>query len=210
MTARVLVISTGLARGGAEAALARITTSAEAAKSFVAVVSLGETGFWGNALRARGIEVYSLDVHPRGVIRAIQTLRAIISKHKPDIVQGWMYHGNLVASLIARVHRRSSFRVVWGIRNALHEPSREKITTRALIRVLPRLPLPVDRVIYNSNESRRQHESIGYSAAKGIVIPNGVDCSFFWFDSEARLIVRQQPGIETNELVIRLLAFNGP
>jgi glycosyltransferase involved in cell wall biosynthesis len=126
---------------------------------------------------------------------------------KPDVVQGWMYHGNLVASAV-RPFRRC--RLYWGIRQALGALDRESPSTNRLIRFEARLSNRPDGIIYNSMRARRDHEDVGYSAAKGMVVPNGFDTERLRPNAEARTRLRGQLGLADDAILVGHLARYHP
>src|SRR6188768_3582582 len=130
---RVLHIITGLGTGGAEASLVRVI--ARTRHDVVhAVVSLTTTGTRGRELAALGVSVNALGL-ARGAIApgALRALREILHGFQPSCVQGWMYHGNIAASLLAMSGAKTG-PVIWNVRHALDAWSTESRTRRALIR----------------------------------------------------------------------------
>ena len=66
----------------------------------------------------QGVTVVELDFDtPGGIAAGLFKLARLIADNRPDIVQGWMYHGDL-AALVALVMsgRRRQTRLVWSIR----------------------------------------------------------------------------------------------
>ena len=65
-------------------------------------------GYYGKFLREKNIPVNYLNMK-RGKINlyALIKLRKILNKDPPDIIQGWMYHGNL-ASLVGSFIKKKS------------------------------------------------------------------------------------------------------
>jgi len=121
------------------------------------------------------------------------------------LVQGWMYHGNLAAS-VARLFSRIRAPLLWNIRATPDDILHDKASTRAVIRagaVLSRLP---QRIIYNSRRGALQHAAIGYFASSSVVIPNGFDCEIFKPSLEARLRLRQELGLRADHILVGLIA----
>lgn len=114
MTAlRVLHVITGLGGGGAEGALVRLISGSGSPEAHV-VVSLMDKGVHGERLEAMGTRVVTLGQKPGRIgLKALRQLRQVVQAVRPDIIQAWMYHANLVAT-IATVGTRTP--VVWGIR----------------------------------------------------------------------------------------------
>ena len=80
--------------------LCRLLCGMDRDRFLPSVISLLKGGSLRRQIEELNIPVYSLDMkqgipNPTLIFR----LRRLINRLKPDLVQGWMYHGNLVASL---------------------------------------------------------------------------------------------------------------
>ena len=93
---KVTHIITGLNRGGAERTLYSVLTNGLQDKFDNRVISLLDSGTYGPKLEATGISVTTLNINRD--IKSLFTLANDFKLHPPDILQGWMYHGNLVAT----------------------------------------------------------------------------------------------------------------
>src|SRR5258708_24591068 len=103
---RIMHVITSLSTGGAEMMLFKLL-SASRDDCDHAVVSLADEGTIGPRIAKLGIPVYSLGLRRSvaGPFRALAIAR-ITRRFRPHLIQGWMYHGNLVASL-ARVFSKN-------------------------------------------------------------------------------------------------------
>ena len=170
---RLAHVINGLDDGGAEAVLFRLCRADDANEHLV--ISLQDGGKYGPLLEDIGVRVESIGMRrgrmtPRGLYVLAQHLRAM----RPDIVQTWMYHSNLVGGLAARVVGVRS--VVWGVHHTSLSATETAFTTRAAARLGgPASRLLVDRIAYCAQRSREVHEDLVYAADKGTVIPNGYD-----------------------------------
>jgi len=206
---RVEHIITGLKTGGAEMMLLKLL-SAAGRNWEPEVISLSEEGLVGPRIRALGIPVRALgmkriSLSPKSVLNLLRWTRSF----EPELIQGWMYHGNLMASLAAIAARRR-VPVLWNIRQTLYDLARERRATALVIRtgaLLSRLPAAI---IYNSHTSAKQHEDFGYMPQKRVVIPNGFDCNFFRPDADARKHIRQELGINEDAILIGLIGRYHP
>lgn len=173
LSQKVLWITTGLGSGGAEMMLAQIATGLPGFQH--TVISLTSGGKHADTLRDAGIAVHSLDMPAgRPAPRALWRLLKIVRQVKPDVLMGWMYHGCLVATL-AKFMRCKRVPAIWNIRQSLYDLKFEKRGSAMVIRLLGRLSWLAERITYNSQLSAKQHEAIGYTAAKTQLIPNGFD-----------------------------------
>lgn len=172
---RVLHIITGLDTGGAERSLVNLLQSDLDNRFEQHVISLSDMGDYGPLLRELGIPVHALDMREStGILPALVRLRALTREISPNLIQGWMYHGNLAAS-VAALGRVAKPPVAWNIRQSLDAINREKRGTKLTINLLGPISRAPRAIIYNSYRARDLHEAHGYSSARSVVIPNGFD-----------------------------------
>ena len=205
---RVALVTTSLEPGGAETALVELVLGLTGFGVQALVISLQGSGRLATRLRQGGAEVLLLEV--AGATGAFWSMPRVIRglhRFKPDIVQGWMYHGNLVASAVMPFCRG---RLFWGIRQALGALDRETPATNRLIRFGARLSNQPHGIIYNSTRARRDHEVVGYSATKGMVVPNGFDTELFSPNAEAGTRLRRQLGLSDDSILVGHLARYHP
>jgi glycosyltransferase involved in cell wall biosynthesis len=174
------------------------------------VISLMDNGTVGPAIEALGIPVLTVDLprgrpHPAGLLRLIRHVRAA----QPDILQGWMYHGNLAASLAAHFALGHP-PVIWNIRQSLYDLGHEKRLIRWLVQLSARLSGSAGRIIYNSVTSARQHEDLGFRKDRRVFIPNGFAVDDFAPNPALRARVRNEWGFSDNHVVIGLAARYHP
>src|SRR5262249_57228827 len=101
-----------------EAMLARLASAHPGVADDVTIVSLPPAEAHMERLSAGGVTVVELRFdRAGGIATGLFKLASLIAKSRPDIVQGWMYHGDL-AALVALVlsGRRRQTRLVWRIR----------------------------------------------------------------------------------------------
>jgi len=127
---------------------------------------------------------------------------------KPDLLVGWMYHGNVAASLVRPFLPKVGGRkvpVVWNVRHSADDMKQEKRLTAALIRGGKWWAPGTARIVFNSHHSARRHQSFGYPEEKTAVVPNGFDCELFRPRPEARQWLRGELGVpEETRLVGRV------
>lgn len=166
------------------------------------VVSLGGPGELAQEFEAQGIQVVPLGMNrPHRLVSGILALRKVARDFVPDVVQGWMYHANLV-SLFARDVLPLPAPVVWNIRRGLDDLSQRKRSTQAVIRASAWLSGRARAVIYCSAESRQQHEALGFGAHAARVLGNGFDTSLFAPNLESREALRRELGFGPDDVVI--------
>jgi glycosyltransferase involved in cell wall biosynthesis len=195
----ILHVISGLGVGGAESSLLRLVTGLTARGIGNAVISLTPSGDLVDDFARADVTVTQLDMRRRPM-RSVRQLRGLITRRAPDLVHGWMYHGNLLASLCS-----GGVPVIWSIRHSLDAPAADKLSTRALIR-LGGLPLWHPRcVLFNSETGHINHVAIGYSRYPTQVIRNGVDCDQFRPGADVRAARRTALQFVGDDFVIGLV-----
>jgi len=192
---RVIHLITGLATGGAEKALYNLLNGGLNTSFDNHVVSLSDEGTIGLQIMALGVPLSVLGMR-RGwpSVSGLKKLYRIVDGFKPDVIQGWMYHGNLAASF-ARSLAPEHSTLVWNVRCSLYDLAYEKPMTRQVIRTNRFFSSSPDILLYNSCLSRKQHEAFGFTSRNGRVIPNGIDMRRFCFSNEARIRIRSELSI---------------
>lgn len=207
---KVLHIITDLDTGGAEMMLYKLCCAINRKRFKPVVVSLKDFGVIGNGIESEGIPVYALGLRRKvpGPF-TVERFRQLLRKEQSDIVQGWMYHGNL-AAYFAGLASTYSIPVVWNIRHSIYDVRKEKILTRWLIKAGAHISHRPARIVYNSKTSAKQHEALGYRAQKTLMIPNGFDTEKFLPDPAARQRIRRELGLSDDILLIGLVARYHP
>lgn len=200
----VLHLITSLNTGGAEMMLCRLLERSEGAQH--GVVSLLQGGALRSRLLDDGFAVDDIGMRSRGLsLKAGVRVARAARRARPDLLQGWMYHGNAAATL-AHLSSLRRTPLLWGIHHSLHDLAREQRLTRHLIRLGARLSHLPTRIIYVSRVSADQHEAAGYCPDKTVVIPNGIDCDVFRPRPCARERLRCDLGIGCDVAVIGMVA----
>lgn len=205
---RVLHVITGLGTGGAETNLLRLVEQTQGDAIEHTVVSMLSPGTLAEPLRRAGATVHSLQMqrglpNPSAVLQLVAHLRTVA----PDVVQGWMYHANLLASAAARF---TGHRVLWGIRHALDAFAEEPLRLRLVIRASAFMSAHPAAVVYNSERSARQHEALGFDAGRSLLIPNGFDTGRFRPDPLAASLLRRRLQVADETPLVSLVARVDP
>src|SRR5215472_8452683 len=105
---RIMHVITGLSTGGAETMLLKLLSAASGEMEHV-VVSLGGEGTIGPRIAALGVPVHCLGLQRSAPnpFRALSIL-SLARRIGPQLIQGWMYHGNLMAGMAALALRKSA------------------------------------------------------------------------------------------------------
>ena len=186
---RLLFISTGLAYGGAETQVVHLATRLKARGWEVQLVSLVPPQAYVEDLETRGIPVFSLGIKrkfpdPRPVFR----LARFIRKWQPDIVHSHMVHANLLARVVRTL---APFPVLVCTAHNIDEGGR-------LREILYHLTDPLcDLTTQVSQAGLERYVHVGAVPRHKIrYIPNGVNTERFKPNSEDRLRVRKELGVD--------------
>ena len=207
---KVLHIITGLQLGGAERSLYNLLACGLNAEHQNFVLSLSNSGDLGSKLEAADIPVHTLGLDSlKNIVLLPFRLRRIIKDIKPDALQGWMYHGNLVATL-GMFLSNSDIKLIWNVRQTLYSLKREKPLTCFVIILNRLLSRFAEIIIYNSEVARAQHENFGFSADCGRVIANGFDVQRWRPCQSDREAVRNELSIPSDAIVLGFTARYHP
>ena len=209
---RVMHVITSLHTGGAETQLANLLCHDTRAPGDAFVVSLLPGGMLAERLRAAGIRVVDLAmVRGRPSLRGLVRLVWLIRRHRPAIIQSWLYHADFMALTALRLSgRRRATRLVWGIRCSDMDGARYGRGLRWVIRACARRSGRPDAVCANSDAGRMVHLGLGYNTERFVVIPNGIDTARFHPDEQAHAAIRRVLGIDAGRALIAHVARVDP
>ncbi|TDH61046.1 glycosyltransferase [Dankookia rubra] len=202
---RVLHVVPALGQGGAERLLAELVRHTRRLLTHRIVSLTDQPAFF---------DFGAAEVVPLGLARgqvslaALQRARAAARAFAPDLVQCWLYHGNLAGSLMGL----RGTPLVWSV----HNTDLPCAGTKPLTRLVARLGGPLSRVspdtiVYCSDSARAWHEQrLGYAARRGRVIGNGVDFPAFAFDLAARAKLRAAWNLTEEQVAIGTIGRLNP
>lgn len=182
--------------------LLNLLSHSDRARWAPAVWSLADRGTLGAEIERMGIPVAAAGLRRRWPSPAAAwRARTQLQRAAPDILLGWMYHGNFAAWAARRSFRRSPT-LIWNIQHTPDELASEKWTTAALIALSARLSRSVTSVIYCSRVSATLHAELGYDTARSRVIPNGFNTDQFKPDRAARAAWRARLGVDDATVLV--------
>jgi glycosyltransferase involved in cell wall biosynthesis len=207
---RILHIITTVGTGGAERMLLNVVAEGPTHGITHGVIALRRDGMLAEPLRAAGACVWNCGLQAgQASLHAAREIRRALRTFAPNVVQGWMYHGNLAACL-ARTSARAMPPFIWGIHHTVDDIHNERRLTRGLIRLGAYLSRWPSRIVYVSRASHRQHRALGYHDARATIIPNGFDCRRFRPRPGAREELRHALGLTPDTLVLGKVAVVRP
>lgn len=205
---KVLFVTTTLDTGGAETALLRLLSTLNGIEASVVSMNPCDGLPIAEQIKSLGIPIHGLNMNPsRPNPLVLLRLLKVIRDFRPKIIQGWMYHANLLSTLAGSVSRTP---ICWGVRQCLYSISTERRMTRGVIRASARASRAATSIVYNSKLASTQHENVGFSASKSAIISNGFDCTVLRPDIAARVRIRKELGVADSEILIGLIARYHP
>jgi glycosyltransferase involved in cell wall biosynthesis len=176
---------TGLGIGGTPVMLAKLVEALHPRLRFTVIGMTGDEGI-APRLRALGVPVHTLGMNRgRPSPKALWRLCSLLWRDRPDVLQTWLYHADLMGLLASKSLVRCP--VVWNVRHATLTPGLDSRSTmyaaRASARLSARGP---NAIVVNSQTGLDVHVAAGYSAEKMRLIPNGFDLNAFQPSETAR------------------------
>ena len=112
---KVVHIITTLGSGGAQRMLCRLVKQSQSSRIRHSVITLLRGGVNIAPMRDANIDVVELNLRFGNLIETTLQLTRAVRRQKPDLVHGWMYHGNLAATLGGRLYN-TKCPLIWGVR----------------------------------------------------------------------------------------------
>ena len=202
---KVLHFITRIGGGGAENFLRGLAAAMRDSpwRTVIVAVKVTPHEAFAGELRALGCVVHDLDSQALLRPGVWTALRSVIVQERPDVVQTWMHHADLIGGLAA--WSAGYHNVVWGVRamemhrNPGDSPLKTSLFIKALgwtARWLPRT------IITNSKGAIPVHEAMGYPSAKFVWIPNGVNSTRFALRPDVGLQTRAELGLPAGAPVV--------
>jgi glycosyltransferase involved in cell wall biosynthesis len=197
---KILHLLPSLERAGAEMLLLEIVTRRAGGVEHVIVCMKESDPDFMRHFVAAGVRVEELDWR-HGRLRSILQLRELVRSHKPNVIQGWMVHANLLLSVLSASR---AVALIWSVHGVQYQLT-------AGTRVLEHIGMVLShfvpkRIVYPSAAARKFFESVGYSRRRSMVIPNGIDLDRFRPDSARRDAMRTSLDIGTDEFLVGCFA----
>jgi glycosyltransferase involved in cell wall biosynthesis len=196
---KVMHVITGLRRGGAEHCLLRLVQRMDRDRFSTSIVTILPLGPLAEEIKNANIKVATLNCStaiqmPLALWRLVRKIR----EFKPDIVQTWLYHADVLGTLAAL--SSSQVRLVWNVRNS--EPTSEnRRSWRFMLSMLALLSRSPDCIVANSRAGIEAHVQAGYKPSRWICIPNG------WsIPDRQKAGRRDELGLPVDDVLIGLIA----
>lgn len=204
----IVHIITGLNNGGAEGVLYRLCKRDKKHKH--SVISLMDMGKYGPLLQNEGVEVSCLNM-PQGRVTfsGLRQLYNLLKTTKPDAVQTWMYHADLIGGVIARLAGVKN--IFWNIRHSVLEKGKSKRSTILIAKFCSWIsPFIPKQIVCCANKALEVHAKKGYQRNKMVVIGNGYELDKFTPNSQLALDTRNALMLNENVVLFGMVGRYDP
>lgn len=198
----MLYVITSLSVGGAQKALLNLASSDFSRDYPPVVIALVEV----DGVRQQFAEA-GIPVHVLGINRLMQLpwvlprLFGLLRNIKPQVIHGWMHHGNLFATLAWWLAGCRPV-LLWGMHHTPEKATLERKQHAWVLRVgrwLSRFP---QKIVYVSRRSMQRHAELGYVMQHAQVIANGIPLGDNREQAAHYASVRQELGIPAKARLI--------
>lgn len=205
---KIIHLITGLGLGGAERQLkALVSGSSEKSPMQHIVISLKDEDIIGKQLRGeKGVRLYCLNLHKS--LWGVWRLYKILRQEKPDVLQTWLYHADLLGTIMGKIAGVSH--IVWNIRCSNMELSQYSMVTRVVVKILKNLSRFPDAIVTNSQAGQDVHAKLGYKPRRWARIPNGIDTDLFQSNPPLGKELRRNLDIPEEAIVVGMLGRVDP
>jgi glycosyltransferase involved in cell wall biosynthesis/GT2 family glycosyltransferase len=209
----VMHVISGLEVGGAENMLVQLVEELEGRGIPQHVVNLKSGGrheariktLIGDRYTACGIS------GPGDIAAGFKALRRALAKARPKALQGWMYHGDLFATLAhISLPNRKGTNLYWGLRCSNLDFSRYRLQLKVTVLLCKYLSFLPKRITSNSVAGLQSHIAFGYDNRRLALVRNCVDMSIYRKRDDDRDAIRAALGIPTDAFVFAIVARTDP
>jgi glycosyltransferase involved in cell wall biosynthesis len=149
-----------------------------------------------------GIPLHELGLNRLAKLPAwLPRLFCLVWKIKPQVIHGWMHHGNLFA-VLAWWFAGCRPVLLWGMHHTPEAATLERAQHAWVLRVGRWLSGFPQRIIYVSKRSRERHREMGYADQRAQVLANGIPLGNNNRRVESYANVRQELGLAADALLV--------
>jgi glycosyltransferase involved in cell wall biosynthesis len=209
MTARIKIlhIISNLMSGGAETMLSKVARKSGPLGVDHVVISMIAGGSVAEVLKSAGIPVHFLSAQRNfGAMTHLATVRRMVRALEPNLIQGWMYHGNIAATAAEKFNGNRRIPVIWNIRQSVQSLRKETLLTGLAILAGAPLSGTPRAIIYNSLRAAQDHERLFYARRRRVIIPNGFDTDVFRPNSDCRDRLCKQLALPNDAAIVGRVA----
>ncbi len=186
---KIVFITPGVETGGAEKQLALLAKGLSQNGFAPLIIALSISEERQRLSDFDGLQVVEINCRKLSQLAsAMWKIRRTVKDHKPDVIQGWMYAGNIMASIIG-------VGIEAQVYHSLRASNMDAKRYGRIIKLNAFLSGYADGVVVNSQVGAKHHISRGFSSAKMVIIPNGIDTEKFFPDKKSGASIRQELGV---------------
>ena len=168
----VQVITNFAGVGGAEMMLSRLVAQTQAEYEHIIIALMNVSDVYTETLKLCSSH-YSLNWKGINSFSVMLKLRTLLQQIQPNVVQGWMYHANVMTSL-SLLGMQQKPPVFWGVHHSLASPKEESLSTKVALNLSKIFSQQPKGIVYCAHSSLEQHQAFGFNNANQQVIANGV------------------------------------
>lgn len=167
---KILHIITSLKKSGAEQNLYYVAT--EDKENHHIVVSLLPKSYYGFKLEQRNIKTFYLNLDNKiNFFSELKKLYLIIKSEKPNIIQTWMYHSDIIGGFLAIIAGNKN--IVWNIRSSFLNFDKLKIKSKIIYYIHLILSNFIPKFIITNSVSAISFHKFLFNKNKFVLINNG-------------------------------------
>lgn len=206
---KILHIITSLGVGGAEKQLSQLVIGSDNNHYQHSVVTLTNNIVYKNELDQKNIKIYALNFRSKWkVIIEFFKLMKIIRKEKPNVIQTWLYHADLIGFLAGKLCGIKT--ILWNVRCSDMNFKKYSNYTKYVLKLCSLLSNFPNRVVVNSKMGLEEHQRQGYKTKKWELIPNGINTNVYKYSVDAKKSVRNLLKISDDAVLIGMIGRFDP
>lgn len=196
-------IISGLGDGGAEGILYRLCLN-DTDNQHV-VVSMMGPGKYGKLLENNNITVHCLSMSSgRLTLSGLMQLFSLIKKYRPQVVQTWMYHADLIGGFVSILCGIKC--IVWNIRHCAVDSFGSKFSTRVTVKACAFFSHYIPcQIVCCAQSALASHVGIGYAKEKMRIVQNGYELDDFSYNPLSAALIRQEFDLPNNHLILGMV-----
>ena len=201
---KIVFITPGIETGGAEKQLALLAKGLSQKGFAPLIVALSKSRGHQRLSDFDCLQVVEINCRQFSQLTsAIWKVRCAVKNYKPDVIQGWMYAGNIMASIVG-------VGIGTQIYHSLRASDMDVKRYGSMIKLNALLSGYADGVIANSQAGANHHISCGFVSDNMLIIPNGIDTDKFFPDKRLGASIRQKLGVTDDKPLVLYAARVDP
>jgi glycosyltransferase involved in cell wall biosynthesis len=168
---KILHVILNLGYGGAESMLVKLVNQDKVNE--IVIITLMNYSPLKDKIENRNVTVIPAFRKKLSFVADFLNLIRKVRSFKPDIIQSWMYHSELMGLVLKRSYPRA--KLFWNIRCSTSEWLKLRFRNKIIFKMLLRGSHKVSGIIVNSHIEYKESVLLGYPEEKLIYIPNGFE-----------------------------------